>query len=159
MRHVCCLLLAVSLALASCGGGDDGQPVSGPTERPEPTPVTPTPSPTTPLTTRDLEDLQPPDREIVEAAIADLGDRTGADPEEIALVSFEHVTWSDGSLGCPEPGKMYTQALVDGSRTVLEFDGRTYDYHAGRDGDPFLCEQPRRGGVSDPTLTVPSEEK
>jgi hypothetical protein len=27
------------------------------------------------------------------------------------VVSAKAVTWSDGSLGCPEPGKLYTQAF------------------------------------------------
>jgi hypothetical protein len=36
------------------------------------------------------------------------------DREQLVIVRRESVIWSDGSLGCPEPGMMYTQALVDG---------------------------------------------
>jgi hypothetical protein len=28
--------------------------------------------------------------------------------------------WNDGSLGCPEPGMMYTQALVNGYWLIIE---------------------------------------
>ncbi len=36
------------------------------------------------------------------------------DREQLVIVRTESVIWSDGSLGCPEPGMMDTQALVDG---------------------------------------------
>ena len=49
----------------------------------------------------------------VAAAIADLAKRQGVKSEEITVVSHDKVTWRDGSLGCPEPGKMYTMVLTD----------------------------------------------
>ena len=36
------------------------------------------------------------------------------DREQLVIVRAESVVWNDGSLGCPEPGMMYTQALVNG---------------------------------------------
>jgi hypothetical protein len=86
----------------------------------------------------------------VAAAIADLAERQGIDPEEITVVSNEEVTWRDGSLGCPEPGKMYSMALVDGVRVVLEAAGETYAYHGGKSGTVRFCENPQE--------PVPSEE-
>jgi hypothetical protein len=38
------------------------------------------------------------------------------------------VTWSDGALGCPAPGRFYTQALVPGFRVQLEAGGERFDY-------------------------------
>jgi hypothetical protein len=75
-------------------------------------------------------------------AVRDLARRTGVDPADIAVVSAEEVTWRDGSLGCPEPGMMYPQVLTNGSRVVLEADGRRYEYHAGGRRSAFLCENP-----------------
>ena len=43
---------------------------------------------------------------------------------DLKVLSAEAVTWSDGSLGCPEPGMMYTQALVPGYRVQIR-GGRT----------------------------------
>jgi hypothetical protein len=37
---------------------------------------------------------------------------------------------------------MYTQALVPGSRITLRVGERTYEYHAGWEQAPFLCEDP-----------------
>lgn len=75
-------------------------------------------------------------------AAADLAGRLGIPEEEVEVVSVEEVTWRDGSLGCAKPGMQYTQALVDGTRIVLEAAGSRYEYHAGGSTPPFLCENP-----------------
>jgi hypothetical protein len=76
------------------------------------------------------------------AAIADLAAREGVDPSEITVISDEDVTWRSGAIGCPEPDMMYTQALVPGTRIVLELEGTRYEYHAGGPRSIFLCEHP-----------------
>ena len=70
----------------------------------------------------------------------DLAQRLGIPLEQIKLVSMEEVTWRDGSLGCPQPGMMYTQALVTGTLIILSVDDNHYRYHSGKGGIPFLCE-------------------
>ena len=79
---------------------------------------------------------------VAEPAVADLADRLGVDELTVTVVSIEEVTWSDGSLGCPDPGMMYTQALENGSLIVLEVDGTLYEYHSGVGQDPFYCATP-----------------
>jgi len=83
----------------------------------------------------------------------DLAGRLGVDAADIEVTAYETVTWSDGSLGCPQPGMMYTQALVDGYLIQLMVDGQTYNYHGANGRDPFLCVKdgdestgPPRGG-------------
>ncbi len=75
-------------------------------------------------------------------AVADLSRRLGAERGQIGVVSVEEVTWRDGSMGCPRPGMMYPQVLTDGTRVVLEYDGKRYEYHAGGRRSAFLCENP-----------------
>lgn len=65
-------------------------------------------------------------------AVAHLAQLLGVSPDAITVVSVEEVTWPDTSLGCPQPGMMYTQVLTPGYRLVLEAGGKTYEYHAGR---------------------------
>lgn len=77
-----------------------------------------------------------------EAAVADLAEHAGVDPDRIEVVTAEAVTWSDGSLGCPQPDQMYTQALVPGRRVVLAIDGEEFHYHGGRDGALSRCDDP-----------------
>jgi hypothetical protein len=79
----------------------------------------------------------------VDQAITEAGGEFGVDPAEIEVVSAEEVTWPDGALGCPEPDGMYTQALVEGYRIVLQVDGDEVHYHGARGEPPFRCEDPQ----------------
>lgn len=100
---------------------------------------------TTPSTTTSIPDTTTtpePHDSRVDKAIADLADRLDIDPEQIEVVSNEDVTWNDGSIGCPDPGMSYTQALVDGYLIVLSVDDVEHHYHGAGQNDPFLCEGP-----------------
>ena len=79
----------------------------------------------------------------VDAALADAAKRTGLKRTDLKVLSAEAVTWSDGSLGCPQPGMMYTQALVPGYRVQIRAGGQDLDYHASRMGLPALCPSGR----------------
>jgi hypothetical protein len=59
--------------------------------------------------------------------------------EQLVVVRADAVVWNDGSLGCPEPGMEYTQALVNGYWVVISAIGKTYDFRVGRNGDFRLC--------------------
>ena len=132
MRTATLLVLLIVVA-AACGAG-------------------PEPAASTLVTTTSSEGetttMPPSDAElpIVEPAVADLAERLGVEPSEIEVVMAERVTWPDGSLGCPEPGMSYTQALVEGSKVVLGHDERVYLYHAGTDDEPFLCPSEDKDG-------------
>ena len=54
-------------------------------------------------------------------------------------VHTEAVSWADGSLGCPQPGQTYTQAMVAGWRLVVRGMGREAFYHASQRGQWLLC--------------------
>ena len=90
-----------------------------------------------------------PETGPVAEAIAELAESTGVSPDDIEVVAHEQVTWRDGSLGCPKPGMMYTQALVDGYRIVLRARGQTVHYHGGAGGSPFRCDNPDPNGALD----------
>lgn len=79
----------------------------------------------------------------VQIALGDLASRLDIDESEIEVVSVEEVTWRDGSLGCPQPDRAYTQALVNGTRIVLQAEGRAWHYHSGGGREPFLCMTPQ----------------
>lgn len=84
--------------------------------------------------------IMPTDSPAVEAAIADLSARLDVRAADIEVVRAEPVTWSDGSLGCPQPDVMYTQALVDGVFIQLRAGDTLYSYHGGGNQNPTLCE-------------------
>lgn len=148
--------VAACLALAGCASTQPGAPPTGagtstaapiPTEtavRPEFTPMPPLPhqSPAP----GSLPDGGVPDavaaRADVQQAVADEAARTGAPASAVELIGYADVTWSDGSLGCPQPGMMYTQALVDGRQLVLAVDGQLASYHAALNGPFTYCSAP-----------------
>lgn len=72
--------------------------------------------------------------------LTDAIDRTGVPASEIEIARAEETTWPDGALGCPEPGQVYTQALVDGFQVVVEAAGERLDYRATANGSFRLCE-------------------
>ncbi len=80
-------------------------------------------------------------QEIVTQARDDLARRLSIDPAKIELVEASEVTWPDGSLGCPQPGMLYTQVTVDGLRLRFSVGGRIYSYHSGGGRPPFWCEK------------------
>ena len=82
--------------------------------------------------------------EALQAAVLDdVGKRSGVPRERITLVVAERVTWSDSSIGCPEPGMLYTQSLVPGYRIVAMVKGQHYEYHASTRGEPRFCPPER----------------
>lgn len=79
---------------------------------------------------------------MVKAAMSDLSQRLPVPTSEIAVVSYDAVTWPDSGLGCPKPDMAYAQVLVDGSRIRLQVGDTLYEYHSGSGQPPFLCETP-----------------
>jgi len=80
---------------------------------------------------------------ITRTALDDAARRTGRDASTLKIISSEAVTWPDGSLGCPEPGKLYTMALVPGYRIRIQAGDWVLDYHASRRGYLVLCPPER----------------
>ncbi len=87
--------------------------------------------------------LDPVLQPAVTIAKEDLSKRLSVSTDQIEVVSAEPVSWPDGSLGCPQPGMMYTQMVVDGLRIRLRARGTIYEYHSGGNRAPFLCEKPK----------------
>lgn len=77
--------------------------------------------------------------EPVRVARAIAAQSTGLAPEAHAVLGTESVTWPDGSLGCPAPGMMYTQALVPGFRVRLQGPDGELDVHLDARGHGVLC--------------------
>jgi hypothetical protein len=80
---------------------------------------------------------------MVQLAISDAARRTKRDASTLSVVMAEAVTWPDGSLGCPQPDMMYTQALVPGFRIRIVAGAETLEYHASARGQPFYCPAAR----------------
>lgn len=85
--------------------------------------------------------------ESVQTAMYEEADRQRVTVSEVQVSSYEEVTWSDGSIGCPEEGMAYTQALVPGYRLILEVPSggnAAAHYHSAGPGDFNYCSNPQR---------------
>jgi hypothetical protein len=65
---------------------------------------------------------------VIDPVVAEIAADAGVPVEQVHVISAESVTFPDGSLGCPQPGMVYPQVLVDGYKVVAEAGGTTYDY-------------------------------
>jgi hypothetical protein len=79
---------------------------------------------------------------IIDPIVADAAAGLGVDPSAVKIVSAEARTYGDGSLGCPKPGEMYTQAVVDGYQVIVEVNGTQLDYRGSGPGRFRICENP-----------------
>lgn len=170
------LTLVLSFGLAACApvqmpAQDSASPTpeqSQSTEVPAEVAVTPLPSDALPGAPRPLATVVPTEApvigeipaDVMEQVMGDLEQRAGVQRTALNVIRSEAVIWSDGSLGCPQPGVMYTQETIDGYWVVLQGGGATYDYRVdGRRNRVTLCEpgQPAGGLYSDelpPTAVI-----
>lgn len=65
-----------------------------------------------------------------------------AQPGQFTIDRFEPVQWSDSSLGCREPGKMYGQAITPGYRIEVTINGQKKQVHSDLAGRAIVCERP-----------------
>jgi len=71
---------------------------------------------------------------------AELASEQGVAAGDVKVISAEAVNWPNGALGCPKPGRMYTQAIVPGYRIQLEAGGKRFTYNAAARGGYKRCD-------------------
>lgn len=78
-------------------------------------------------------------RGVRRAVVADAAKRFNVAESAVVLARAERLTWSDGALGCPEPGVAYTQVLVAGFRVDATTSAGTLTYHTDSRGSVVSC--------------------
>ncbi len=78
-------------------------------------------------------------REVRRAVVADAAKRFGVAESAVVLTRAEQLDWPDGSLGCPEPGRVYTRMLVPGFRVVAKTTAGEMLYHTDTHGSARNC--------------------
>ena len=125
-------LSAVSVALALTLSNATGGPVEAPP---------PTPTPALTGETRSVQGEVP--QGILDPILKEAAKLAKVGRDQLVIERAESVVWNDGSLGCPEPGMGYTQALVNGYWVVIKAANRTFDFRVGRGGSFRLCPEGR----------------
>lgn len=67
-------------------------------------------------------------------AAADAARRHTGSPGAATLISVQEYTWSNGAMGCPQPGQAYTEALVQGYVIQVGLGPHTVRVHSNRRG-------------------------
>ncbi|CAN5517222.1 hypothetical protein BH23CHL10_BH23CHL10_09730 [soil metagenome] len=139
------LTLVLSACAAQQGGGQQSTELTLDSERPS---ISAPPIDTVPSDDEEAMTGEVPE-DLLADILAEAASRAGVDPSAVEVIVAEEVTWSDGSLGCPEAGMSYTQALVPGYRVVVEVDGEELNFHASQSGGFQLCDDPQPPAASD----------
>jgi hypothetical protein len=75
----------------------------------------------------------------VDAAMGDAARRSGLDRSALVLQSAQATVWPNGAMGCPTPGRMYTQAQVPGYRIRIQAGRQMLQYHTDAHLHLVLC--------------------
>jgi hypothetical protein len=90
--------------------------------------------------------------DAIEKLRAEVAAQQSVSASDVKVLSAQAVNWPNGALGCPQPGMMYTQAIVPGYRVELEAAGKRFVYHASTKGSFKQCDSKlRQMPVADPS--------
>ena len=98
--------------------------------------------PITSTTQNQDQDMTSKLQNLIEQAKTDLAQRLSVSITDITLLDAKDVTWSDSSLGCPQPGMAYAEVITVGYLILLQTNDQNYEYHAGINSEAFLCDNP-----------------
>lgn len=157
-RAAAALLVAASaLLVTACGSTPTASPTL-PTPSQEPTVTNPTLKPLPPEPPRGTPGVLPTgpvpeavaSRADVRRAVDAEAVRAGVAPQAVEVAGYADVIWTDGSLGCPQPGMAYSQGLVPGHQLVLRVGDKLASYHAAAGADFRYCAAPIAPAATDP---------
>ncbi len=62
--------------------------------------------------------------------------------DEIKVAAAYAVVWPDAGLGCSQSGMASAQVLTPGYLILLEYNAKTYEYHADKGTYVTYCVNP-----------------
>jgi len=132
-------IIALSVLAAFAAGAVSAQDARPPPRVIAPPTRIPNPEDTTMLPEGRAVSTTAIPREVRRAVVADAAKRFKVAESAVVLTRAEQLDWPDGSLGCPEPGKVYTQMLVPGFRVVARTSEGEMLYHTDTHGTARNC--------------------
>ncbi len=119
-------VVAITTAVTTATASASATTTSGPATATVPRAATPSASATRGTRgTRGTMDYPYELRQALAQVAADLG----VAPDQLTIVAVEARDWPDSSLGCPQPGRAYSQIITPGYRLVVRANGQEYEYH------------------------------
>src|SRR5438552_6419220 len=127
------LWLAITLTLGGCG------------QNPPPPPPTPAATPAQPAVVAPVvspvpgANVGPDEQQAVAAALRDAVTHLGVAASDLSVQQVEAREWGDSSLGCPQPGNLYSQIVTPGFLIVINSRGKQLEYHSDTRARVVLC--------------------
>jgi len=128
------LWLAIALTLGGCGQ-NPGPPTPTSAPTPPPPAVAPVVSPVPGA------NVGPEQQQAVAAALRDAATHLGVAASDLSVQQVEARDWSDSSLGCPQPGNLYSQIVTPGFLIVINSRGKQLEYHSDTRARVVLCRE------------------
>jgi hypothetical protein len=72
-----------------------------------------------------------------QAAITHLG----VTPDQLQVSQVEAQQWPDSSLGCPQPGQLYSQIITPGFLVMITSGPHQLEYHTDMRSRVVLCHE------------------
>ena len=93
--------------------------------------------------------------ELLESIKQGIADKLSVPVEDITIVDQKQVSWSDTSLGNPQPGGVYAQVIIPGYKISVQVgeDKQASEFYAI--GDRIVGPDPFRG--QPPEVTIPEQ--
>lgn len=133
MKKIAACLLTMGAIAAAQGSDPAHSGIAPPTRIPNPVDTSNRPTGTL-VATSEVP------RAVRRAVVADAARRFNVLNSAVVLTRAERVTWSDSSLGCPEPGRKYTQMVIAGFRLVAQTVEGQLLYHTDAVGSIANCD-------------------
>jgi hypothetical protein len=139
------IFIVGTLSVAFAASGADTRPagMAAPTRIPDVERMTPAP------VGQSVTPSEIP-REVRRTVVADAAKRFRVAESSVVLTRAERVTWNDGAMGCAEPGRSYTQALLPGYRIIAKTTGGELVYHTDSRGSAVNCSAKPMVPLADP---------
>ena len=83
----------------------------------------------------------PEAQRAVDAALRDATGRLGVSAAQLQVETLEQREWRDSSLGCPQPGAFYAQAITPGYLLIVSGGGKRLEYHTDTRGRSVMCRE------------------
>jgi hypothetical protein len=85
--------------------------------------------------------VPPESAAAVDAALADASNHLGVSREALRVDQVEPRDWPDSSLGCPQPGQLYSQVVTPGFLVIVASGSHRLEYHTDTRSRVTLCNE------------------